>query len=219
MDQFIKKFLSEKDYEGSTELCTIMKCHGSDKGLGHHNYTTFYEPLLKHLKTTTDVVVFELGIGTNNPNLPSSMGVDGRPGASLRGWEEWLPNAHIIGADIDRDILFTTERITTYYVDQKNATTITDMWSKCKQPVDLIVDDGLHQFFANDIFIRNSHMYLKPGGIYIIEDITNNDIISFKTSIPEYKQWFEEVYIITIPNINNNFDNTILVCKKSGIEY
>jgi hypothetical protein len=64
-------------------LGELMTTHGSDKGSGGHNYTNVYEKILNHLVGKEDVNIFELGIGTNNPNLPSTMGVNGVPGASL----------------------------------------------------------------------------------------------------------------------------------------
>ena len=42
----------------------------------------------------------------------------GRPGASLYAFKQYLPNANIYGADIDKNILFNEERINTCYVDQ-----------------------------------------------------------------------------------------------------
>ena len=42
----------------------------------------------------------------------------GKPGASLRVWRDYFPNAIIYGADIDKDILFAEERIKTFYIDQ-----------------------------------------------------------------------------------------------------
>ena len=211
--ELANKIIESKAYENATELCSIMKRHGSDKGLGHHNYTTLYEPLLQHLKETSNVILFELGIGTNNPNIVSNMGIHGHPGASLYGWSEWLPNARIIGADIDKDILFKTDNIETYYVDQRDPTVIADMWSQCSKPVDVIIDDGLHEFAANDIFIRNSHRHLKPNGLYIVEDIIPGDVSRFERVIQDYKQWFSDVCIVTLPNQKNNHDNRLLICQ------
>lgn len=62
--------------------------------------------------------ILEIGLGTNDPTLVSSMGSGGRPGPSLYAFKQYLPNANIYGADIDKDILFNEERINTCYVDQ-----------------------------------------------------------------------------------------------------
>src|SRR5210317_1288656 len=95
------------DETKSTLLCEIMGRHGSDKGninIGSswHNYTTFYYSLFKDLREK-QLRVFELGLGTNNVNIPSNMGSEGRPGASHFGWSEFFINSHIFGADIDTD--------------------------------------------------------------------------------------------------------------------
>ena len=96
-----------------TQMCWVMTKNGSDKGRGRHNYTTIYSALFGKLRDEP-LRIFELGLGTNNPHLPSSMGSLGRPGASLRGWRDLFPNAMIFGADVDRDILFAR----TGHVDQ-----------------------------------------------------------------------------------------------------
>ena len=103
------------DPSKSTPLCEIMGRNLSDKGhininTSHHNYTTFYYSIFKDL-CNKKLRVFELGLGTNNINIKSNMGKDGRPGASLYGWSEFFPNSEIFGADIDSEILFNTDKI------------------------------------------------------------------------------------------------------------
>ena len=49
--------------------------------------------------------IFECGIGTNNPDIPSSMGKQYTPGGSLKMWRDYFPNAEVYGADVDKDIL------------------------------------------------------------------------------------------------------------------
>ena len=50
--------------------------------------------------------------------MPHHMPIDSTPGASLRAWRDFFPNATILGADLDREVLFEEERITTGYMDQ-----------------------------------------------------------------------------------------------------
>jgi hypothetical protein len=153
-----------------TELCDIMTAHGSDKGNGH-NYTLLCHFLFHHRRREI-TNVFELGIGTNFTDVPSSMGEGGTPGASLRGWRDFFPRAQIIGADIDKRILFTDDRIATYYVDQTNKVDIADLWKTLSSTsFDIMIDDGLHTCEANAVFMENSFHKLSQGGYYIIEDI------------------------------------------------
>ena len=208
---------------GEVPLCRVMKSHGSDKGGegAMHNYTTLYEPLLgPRLSAQPTARIFEVGIGTNFTDVPSNMGTNGRPGASLRGWAEWMPNAEVFGADIDKRVLFQdpAARIATFYVDQRSPEAIAEMWREpalAAAPFDLIVDDGLHEFEANDTFLRASHDRLRPGGIYIIEDVLREDATRFEDAIrgPDYRAWFAYTRIVRLPHARNAHDNTLLVLQ------
>ena len=165
--------------------------YGSDKGevkaSGHpylwpsHTYADFYSRLFSHCRQSVKRV-FECGLGTNNPNLVSSMGADGKPGASLRMWRDFFPNATIYGADIDRDILFEEDRIQTFHIDQLDPKAITDYWKRVGvRDFDLMVDDGLHTFEAGSCLFEYSVPYLDKDGIYIIEDVYMNDLLRYKT--------------------------------------
>lgn len=116
-----------------TEMCRTMLWSGSDKSLLRHNFTTVYSALFNE-RRKQPLRIFELGLGTNNPDLASSMGTYGIPGASLRAWRELFPKALIFGADIDRDILFEEERIKTFYCDQLDRSLIEDLWAPRRSP-------------------------------------------------------------------------------------
>jgi hypothetical protein len=45
---------------------------------------------------------------------------------------------------------------------------------------DIIIDDGLHEFHAGLSSFKNLFKYLKIGGIYIIEDVVLDDLISYQ---------------------------------------
>lgn len=203
----------------STELCKIMGECGSDKGhdnilYSRHNYTLIYYKLFHEIKENK-LRIFELGLGTNNPNLESNMGLNGKPGASLYGWAKFFPNADIFGADIDRGILFQTDRIHTYYCDQTNMYEIKKMWSNKElwTPFDIIVEDGLHEFDANVCFFENSIHKLKQNGYFIIEDIAYNTIPKWEEKINEWRIIYPHLsfQLIKIPSLVNNYDNTLLI--------
>jgi hypothetical protein len=159
-----------------TKMCRIMTKYGSDKGR-LHNYTTVYSALFKE-RSDQPLRIFELGLGTNNPNAPSNMGVFGSPGASLRGWRELFPHALVYGADIDRGILFQEDRIKTFYCDQLDQSSIRELWSHpdLQGGADIIIEDGLHTFEANASFLEGSLEHLRPSGIYVAEDIAWNHV-------------------------------------------
>ena len=212
------------DEKKSTPLCEIMGRLGSDKGDiniidSHHNYTTLYYSIFK-LLTMDKLKIFELGLGTNNTNIQSNMGANGKPGASLYGWAEFFPNSCIYGADIDKDILFNTDRIKTYFCDQTNPLSIKKLWNEpelCDQ-FDIIIEDGLHTFNANVCFFENSIHKLKSGGYYIIEDIVIHQYDMFANKIREWDNIYKDCVftLINIPS-RNTYDNIVLVIKKYKI--
>jgi hypothetical protein len=214
--EVMRRFLEERGYERVTDLCRIMQRYGSDKGLGWHNYTSLYQQLFEPLIGAEKSTIFELGIGTNKPDAPSSMGLGGSPGASLRSWAEWLPLTDVYGADIDQEILFEEGRIRTFYVDQRSADAISDMWKAAGDGIvfDAIIDDGLHEAQANDTFLCASHHKLKKGGIYVIEDILPQEVGKLGEFIKKYVQWFRVVLLIDIPSEKNCLDNRLMVMQK-----
>ena len=204
-----------------TTMCRIMTKHGSDKGnITWHNYTAVYSELFKTLGNQA-LRIFELGLGTNNPNLTSTMGVDARPGASLRGWREIFPNAMVFGADIDRDILFTEERIQTFYCDQMDVNAIRDLWAQpaLQDEMDIIIDDGLHRFLANTTFLDGSIEHLRPGGMYIVEDISGKDFEKWLEKLPDYARQFPtcDIALVELPSPFNHYDNNLLIIQKKVV--
>jgi hypothetical protein len=153
-----------------TEMCRVMARCGSDKGA--NRYTPLYSALFKK-RVDQPLQVLELGLGTNNVDVLSNMGVFGVPGASLRGWRQLFPQARVYGADIDRRILFEEDRIKTFYCDQLDRSSIDELWSQpeLRNGVDIIIEDGLHTFEANVSFLEASLSHVRPGGFYIAEDI------------------------------------------------
>jgi len=159
-----------------SELRGLLSAHGSDKAT-KHNYDEFYFGFLSKIKNNRGVGV-EIGIGTNNPFIPSSMGVDGIPGASLRSFRDFLPNVIILGADIDREILFSEPRIETFYLDQKNFASFKPLLNRIGGlggGIDFAVIDGLHQPLTDLISVRALLPYLKVGAKLFVEDVHPND--------------------------------------------
>jgi len=211
--------LATMDITQSTPLCEIMGKYNSDKGNikindSWHNYTTVYYSIFKNIQMNK-LRIFELGLGTNNINIPSNMGINGSPGASLYGWSEFFINSDIFGADIDKNILFNTDKIKTFFCDQTNADIIRSMWNnlELKDNFDIIIEDGLHSFNANVCFFENSIHKLKPNGYYIIEAISNSEKALF---IEQIKKWKEKYFtlefnLLDIPSKKNKYDNILLV--------
>jgi hypothetical protein len=205
-------------------LADLFFKYGSDKGSPYtephpqtgwqpHTYSDFYEMIFRFSRFNVEKI-FECGIGTTNSEILSSMGKLGMPGGSLRAWRDYFPNAVVIGADIDRDILFTEERIQTYFLDQTDPYGVKEFWKNLKlENFDIMVDDGLHLFEAGRTLFENSYAKLRDGGIYIIEDI-------LMTDKKKYQEYFEaseyDFYFIDLlrPNVNL-FDNSLVMISKN----
>ena len=144
------------------------------------------------------------------------MGTNGSPGASLYGWQEFFTNSFIYGADIDKDILFNTDKIKTFYCDQTKPDIIKQMWNDnndLSDNFDIIVEDGLHTFDANVCFFENSIHKLKPNGYYIIEDILLDEIPLFNKKINEWETLYKNLIftLLKIPSPRNPYDNNLIV--------
>jgi hypothetical protein len=152
------------------QLKQLCDRYGSDKAT-RHDYHLLYASLLAERDSIT--AVLEIGLGTNNPHVVSNMGIDGKPGASLRAFREFLPHARIFGADVDQNILFTEERIATFFVDQTDPSSFAGLAAAIRAiEFDLIIDDGLHSPNANlTTILFGLDDRLKAGGSLVVEDI------------------------------------------------
>ena len=153
---------------GQGELAELFAYYGSDKST-RHNYHHLYAYLLKNRNTISKIL--EIGLGTNNVNVVSNMTAAGRPGASLRAFSDFCPNAQIFGADIDQDVLFSEGRIKTFFLDQLEPQTFEGLHRNCGDNFDLIIDDGLHSPDANINSLVACFKLLKVNGWLVVEDI------------------------------------------------
>jgi hypothetical protein len=201
-----------------TRMCRVMTWYGSDKGCFRHNYTVVYQLLFKNL-TEEPLRIFELGLGTNNESMKSTMGALGSPGASLRGWRDLFPNARVYGADIDRGILFEEERIKTFYCDQLDQLAIEELWThaELRDGVDILIEDGLHSFEANVSFLQGSLDHVRPNGYYIVEDIKGRYTEEWLGLLEmTYAKRYPacEFVFASLPNSHNKRDNNLLIVHK-----
>ncbi len=173
------------------QLNAICQRFSTDKGSlnprrNDHAYADYYDAIFSRSRDKI-LNVMEIGIGSNNSDVKGFMGVDAIPGASLRVWREYFPNAIIYGADIDARILFQEERIKTFYVDQTDRKSIQKLWNEIQKdgPIefDLIVDDGLHTMEAASTFLTESLGKLSAGGTYIVEDLEFRDIVKIENLV------------------------------------
>lgn len=162
------------DYENKKqdELKELFVKYGSDKFI--HSYYKFYSNVLADKK---DIDVLEIGIGTKNPKLPSTMyfyeqdkNFCSTPGSSLRALRDYIPNSNVYGADVDKDIIFEEDRIKCQYVNQLDKSTLSKLFEN--QSFDFMIVDGLHHITADLNSVLELVNRIKPGGKLVVEDIS-----------------------------------------------
>jgi hypothetical protein len=122
----------------------------------------------------------------------------------------------VFGADIDKDVLFTEDRIRTFYVDQRDPSSIRQLWASVGiSEFDLMIDDGLHSFDAGVCLFENSFAHLKRGGIYIIEDSMPPDFIAYKNYFQD-KDLNVTFLCLFRPGIEFN-DNTLILIRTAEL--
>jgi hypothetical protein len=159
-------------------LGRLLTEHGSDKATDH-DYHKLYSSILADREDVRSIL--EVGMGSNNLDVVSNMGAGGRPGASLRAFRDFLPNAQIYGADIDKSILFQEDRIKTFPVDQLKPEALSRLVELIPDNYfDLVIDDGLHAPDANVNTLSFALGKVAPGGWIVVEDIRVESISVWK---------------------------------------
>jgi hypothetical protein len=138
-------------------------------GLMGHRYAERYPLYLEHLRDTP-VRVLEIGV---------------EYGASVRGWRDYFehPNTEIVGFDIDasRAGRQDLERVTLVQGDQADEEALRGLVA-VYGPFDVVIDDGPHIPTLQISTFQKIFPFVKPGGIYIVEDIQTQHFPMFGPS-------------------------------------
>jgi hypothetical protein len=134
----------------------------TDKASDGHNYLHFYERYLQHLREES-IILVEAGIG----------GYEFRDqgGQSLRMWSKYFqhPDTKIYGFDkFDKGGIISTGA-TILQIDQTDEAALLNAFGN--MAIDVFIDDASH---INPLSIRTFEIMfplVKPGGVYIWEDI------------------------------------------------
>jgi hypothetical protein len=209
-------------HSNSSELCEIGKKYDTDKSSQRNNvtdtrhchpYTLFYENLFKS-KRNEKLLMAELGI---------------LEGASLRMWQEYFPFTDIYGFEYNQNFIndfkqkYNNDRITLSTINVCNVDSIKNAFHTTGLNYDIIIEDTTHQFEDQIRVIQNVYNYLKPGGVFIIEDIFKSykeqDYIDRLQDILPH---FQSYYFVELDHVNKKstgWDNDkLFVLVKGGAE-
>lgn len=219
------RFITHYEASETDLLASLCDRYGSDKGSlkdsGHvyswppHNYTDYYSRIFSHCRQNVKRV-FECGIGTDNPGIVANMGVTGNPGASLRVWRDYFPNATVYGGDIDRNVLFEEDRIKTFYMDQLDPESIEHYWRQVEvSDFDLMIDDGLHSFDSGACLFKYSVSKLASAGLYIIEDVRPDDLVRYREYFRSINDYSVDYITMFRPGLAL-LDNSLIIIRHPG---
>lgn len=176
--------MESDEIEIANLLSRTFTSEGSDKATTHDYHIVYAQSIYNLLRNRENIKIFEIGLGSNDPLIPSTMGFFGTPGASIKAWAKLPFVESVTGADIDKKILFTTDRIETFQLNQidQQSWDMHSEYLRRRGPFDLIIDDGLHAFAANMMVISNCLELLTPGGEIIIEDVSDSSLTLWATA-------------------------------------
>jgi hypothetical protein len=166
------------------DLTDLANKFGTDKGTvsgGGHAYTIVYELLLRPLRDR-QINLLEIGLAAGGPEVDRAADRAVVDPPSIRMWHEYFPRARIHGLDISDFSEFESDWFVFFRADCGDAKQLEKIARETTR-FDIIVDDGSHASFHQQLTLCTLFPTLKPGGLYIIEDLT----------------WQPETYEATLP--------------------
>lgn len=174
---------------------------GTDK-VASHSYWYTYGRYLSHVRDLP-IRLLEIGLGCD-------MGYG--PGRSLKLWRDLLPQATISVVEVNatcmqhwKDKVAQVGRGQVYIGSQDSDALLDSITSDAAQYglYDVIVDDGSH--FGPHVLKTHAKLWhaLKPGGIYVIEDL----------HVSNAKAWITDRSLSVVPFLHNSLEQ--VVCRSS----
>ncbi|HEV8630429.1 MAG TPA: class I SAM-dependent methyltransferase [Thermoanaerobaculia bacterium] len=138
--------------------------HQTDKSSLLNAFTEKYVPYLEPRRQDA-LTLLEIGVST---------------GGSLRMWRDYFPRGLILGIDVVDAALAIPNLppgVRTHRVDQGDRAQLEAFATAVageRGGFDLIVDDGSHLCAHQILAFKTLFPYLRPGGIYFVEDVTTS---------------------------------------------
>lgn len=153
---------------GMTDPLTHLAArYKSDKGLTvfpFHGYTVHYDALFKPFRTEP-ITILEIGLARREDRRGLSVACP-----SLSIWLDYFPRATVLGFDIDDFSAVSLPRTRIFRGDQGKPEDLLRIVREFPA-FDIIIDDGSHASFHQQVTLKTLFPYLKSGGLYIIEDL------------------------------------------------
>jgi len=170
-------------------LSDISKKYPTDKDFTHNYYSEVYERYFSPIRTSTKLFC-EIGIGGFSGDLGWVYG------NSLKVARDYFPNAQILGLDIEQKDVNDLNRINIEYIDQSSIEQVKNFAPKLIG-YDIILDDGSHKMYDQQITFAEFFKSLRSGGIYIIEDLHTSVEVNYPDKVALWN-WGVPGYITTL---------------------
>ena len=165
--------------------------YGTDKGTAH-SYLETYEKLLGS-KENDKLVLVEIGVSA---------------GYSVQCWLEFFKRAKIYAIDIDWSLCafndWPKDRVVKIHGSSMDPAIVDFL-----EPIDVLVEDGSHVVEHQIATFKIFYPLMKPGSIYIIEDVPNlEDLVS---QLSELTSNYE---VYDLRHVKNRHDDVLVVIYK-----
>lgn len=177
-------------------LLDLANSYKSDKGSivgDKHRYTYLYDLLFEPMRDS-GVHLLELGLARGGPETNSGRVERRVDSPSVAMWLEYFPKAQISGFDISDFSHIEHERFKFFRGDAGNSDDVARLAREVGSP-DIIIDDASHASYHQQHCLRHLFDSLKPGGIYIIEDLHWQSPVFEKVlpKVPKTAEWMVDV--------------------------
>jgi SAM-dependent methyltransferase len=202
-------------------LTTLADQLGSDKGsqvsAAPHHYTLLYDLLFGHLRDSP-IDFLEIGLAVGGPELGHSADRFAIS-PSVRMWLSYFTQARIYGFDITDFSHMKDPRFTFVRGDSGRPDDLRRILAAARQ-FDVIIDDASHASYHQQCAFKELIAAVRPGGLYIIEDLHWQSPY-FENSLPPVpKTWdFLKAYFVEHEYLDNPLLTEEFMCSiRSSID-
>lgn len=170
-EQVVQPTLPENYHEPVIELWEVLS-----NSKGKASLKELYEQHTGKIsdKWSSYLKVYDEVLSSYAESSISLLEIGVQNGGSLEIWDKYFPNAEIlIGCDVNpqcKELSYDQKNISVIVGDAGTPEVCKEIIKLCPK-FDIVIDDGSHD--SSDCLrnLRNYYKYVKPGGVYILEDL------------------------------------------------
>jgi hypothetical protein len=166
-------------------LTDLANRYGTDKGTlagAGHGYTLVYDLLFRSFQNRP-LNFLEIGLSAGGPEVDGPIKRNPTSLPSVSMWHDFFPQAMIYGLDISDFSDFETSWFKFFRADCGRREELKRVADTGVQ-FDIIIDDGSHASYHQQLTLEMLFPTLKPGGLYAIEDL-NWQPATYEAKLPK----------------------------------